>query len=197
MSRKIVCFGDSNTYGYDPRSYWGGRYPESVRWTGLLKAAGWEVWNEGENGRPIPRLDEEIQIAAQVVRRTEAQVLTVMLGSNDLLQRPSLRAEVVEDRMERFLTTLLADVPPSLRVLLVAPPPMRPGAWVPDERLIEESQQLVACYKTLAQRLGIHFADTRTWDVDITFDGVHFSELGHRTFAEEMQKTLKQIIPPK
>ena len=56
MSRKIVCFGDSNTYGYDPRSYLGGRYPEFIRWTGLLKAAGWEVWNKGENGLSIPRL---------------------------------------------------------------------------------------------------------------------------------------------
>lgn len=194
MSRKIVCFGDSNTYGYDPRSYLGGRYPESVRWTGLLKAAGWEVWNEGENGRSIPRPDEEIQIVAQVVRRTEAQVLTVMLGSNDLLQRPSLRAEVVEDRMGRFLTTLLASVPLGLRVLLVAPPPMRMGSWVPDERLIEESRHLAGCYKTLAQRLNIHFADTGAWDVDLTFDGVHFSELGHRTFAEKIQQTLEQVI---
>lgn len=197
MSRKIVCFGDSNTYGYDPRSYLGGRYPESVRWTGLLKAAGWEVWNEGENGRSIPRPDEDIQEVLQAIHRTEAQVLTVMLGSNDLLQRPGLRAEVVEDRMERFLTTLLASVPPSLRVLLVAPPPMRPGAWVPDEQLIEESWRLASCYKTLAQGLGIHFADAGTWDVDITFDGVHFSELGHRTFAEKIQKTLEQVIPPK
>ena len=22
----VICFGDSNTYGYDPRSYLGGRY---------------------------------------------------------------------------------------------------------------------------------------------------------------------------
>ncbi len=37
MGRRILCFGDSNTYGYDPRSYLGGRYPASVRWTALLK----------------------------------------------------------------------------------------------------------------------------------------------------------------
>ena len=23
---KVICFGDSNTYGYDPRGYLGGRY---------------------------------------------------------------------------------------------------------------------------------------------------------------------------
>lgn len=197
MSRKIVCFGDSNTYGYDPRSYLGGRYPEFIRWTGLLKAAGWEVWNKGENGLSIPRLDGEIQAVAQVACRIEAQVMTVMLGSNDLLQRPSLQAEVVEDRMERFLTAVFTDIPPSLKVLLIAPPPMSPGVWVPDERLIEESRKLADCYKTLAQRLGIHFADAGAWGVDLTFDGVHFSELGHRVFAEELQKTLEQIIPLK
>lgn len=195
MPCKIVCFGDSNTYGYDPHSYLGGRYPESVRWTGLLKSAGWDVWNEGENGRSIPRLSEEFQAVMQTVFHAEAQMLTVMLGSNDLLQRPGLRAEVLEERMKRFLTILLADSPSHLKILLIAPPPMRPGEWVPDKRLIEESQQLADHYKTLAQVLGIYFADAGTWDIDLTFDGVHFSALGHWTFAGEMQKTLEQIIP--
>ena len=33
---KILCFGDSNTYGYDPRSYFGGQYPAQNRWVDLL-----------------------------------------------------------------------------------------------------------------------------------------------------------------
>ena len=37
MGKRILCLGDSNTYGYDPRSYVGGRYPETVRWTGRLR----------------------------------------------------------------------------------------------------------------------------------------------------------------
>ena len=49
--RRILCYGDSNPYGYDPSAYLGGRYPEDVRWTGLLKRAGWVVVNEGQNGR--------------------------------------------------------------------------------------------------------------------------------------------------
>ena len=52
---KIICFGDSNTWGYDPRSYLGERYPKDVRWTGLLSALpGLEVVNCGVNGRTIP-----------------------------------------------------------------------------------------------------------------------------------------------
>ena len=33
---KVICFGDSNTYGYDPRSYFGGQYPAQNRWVDLL-----------------------------------------------------------------------------------------------------------------------------------------------------------------
>lgn len=31
----VLCYGDSNTYGYNPAN--GMRYPESVRWTGRLQ----------------------------------------------------------------------------------------------------------------------------------------------------------------
>jgi len=60
VDHRILCFGDSNTYSYDPRSYLGGRYPASVRWTALLQAAGWTVVNEGENGRCIPQMEIEV-----------------------------------------------------------------------------------------------------------------------------------------
>ena len=29
--KRILCFGDSNTYGYDPRSCFGPQYPVNVR----------------------------------------------------------------------------------------------------------------------------------------------------------------------
>lgn len=104
MCRRLLCYGDSNTYGYDPRSYLGGRYPESVRWTALLKGYGWEDINRGENGRSIPRSGRETDMAVQSLCREEADILTVMLGSNDLLQMPSPSAQECADRMERFLT---------------------------------------------------------------------------------------------
>ena len=31
----VICFGDSNTYGYDPRSYLGGRYAADSRWVDI------------------------------------------------------------------------------------------------------------------------------------------------------------------
>ena len=29
---RLLCCGDSNTYGYDPRSFFGDRYPKESHW---------------------------------------------------------------------------------------------------------------------------------------------------------------------
>ena len=52
----VICFGDSNTYGYDPRGYFGGRYDADSRWVDILAAeTGWTVRNMGQNGREMAR----------------------------------------------------------------------------------------------------------------------------------------------
>lgn len=190
MSNRMMCYGDSNTYGYDPRSYLGGRYPESVRWTALLKANSWEIINEGENGRSIPRLDGEIKATVQIVHQANPNILVVMLGTNDLLQRPGLAAEICAQRMKDFLSALLTEASADLKVLLIAPPPVEPGTWVPDPALIQESRRLAGCYEALARDLGIRFADAGNWGVKLAFDGVNFSEAGHRTFAKRILEML-------
>ena len=194
MCRRLLCYGDSNTYGYDPRSYLGSRYPESVRWTGLLKASGLDVINEGENGRSIPSQDWEIETAAGMVRRSMAEVVVVMLGSNDLLHCSDLSAEICGKRMKKFLTVLLEKAQADLKILLVTPPPMAAGTWVNDQRTLEESHRLAGYYEMVARLLGIDFADAGTWGVGLTYDGVHFSEQGHLAFAKGIQKALEPLL---
>ena len=194
MCRLMLCYGDSNTYGYDLRSYLGGRYPESVRWTALLNTGDWKVINKGENGRSIPRQDQEIGAAANTIHLSKAEVVVVMLGSNDLLQCPGLAAEVCGERMERFLSVVLTQTQGKAKILLVAPPPMKPGAWVSDPRTVEESRKLTRCYETTAHRLGIAFADAGVWGVELAYDGVHFSEKGHLAFAKGIQVALDSLL---
>jgi len=179
---KILCFGDSNTYGYDPRSFFGSRYPAEVRWTDLLaRETGCEVINSGMNGRSIP--------AGGFVSLPHADLLIVMLGSNDLLNGCS--AEETAFRMEGFLTQLRSAYH---RILLVAPPPMAPGEWVTEARLLTDSARLAALYRQIAERLSVSFADAGQWRVGLSFDGVHFSEAGHRAFAEGIFAQLSSIV---
>ena len=67
---KILCFGDSNTYGYDPCFFLGGRYPAEHRWPDLLAAqTGWDIVNAGENGREIPRQPYASENTLRLVER--------------------------------------------------------------------------------------------------------------------------------
>ena len=199
VERRIVCCGDSNTYGYDPRSWMGGRYPPQIRWTDQLEALspGRRVINLGENGREIPRRPWELQRLEEALRRAApVDVLTVMLGGNDLLQMAVPQAEQVSRRMEALLAWLemrRGQWGESTRLLLVAPPPMRRGAWVDQDALVEESRRLGECYRALAQGRGIPFADAGAWEVELAFDGVHFTPRGHLAFARGMDGALKEL----
>ena len=174
----VICYGDSNTYGYDPRSYFGGRYDPQCRWVDILAVkTGWNIKNEGMDGREIPRN------AIFVPDKTD--LLIVMLGTNDLLQ--GCGAQDVADRMEAFLCRPELD---KSKICLIAPPPMALGEWVPDQTLVDSSVQLAKAYQSLAQRLGIRFIDAGEWNISLTFDGVHFTEAGHKAFAEGLGKEL-------
>lgn len=185
---RILCFGDSNTYGYDPRDALGGRYPEDSRWTDLLSlATGWRVLNRGENGRQIPhthRLLEQAQRMASA--NASADLVAVMLGTNDVLQ--GLSVAEVSARMELFLTGIR---PLCKKLLLIAPPPLTRGEWVTDATLLQTSAELSQAYRALARRLNIDFADAGEWSIELGFDGVHFSPAGHHAFARELQNHLQ------
>ena len=172
---RVWCFGDSNTYGYDPRGFWGGRY--DAPWPELLaKETGWQVINDGRNGRMIPRGESECAQFLRDAQQRRADMLIVMLGTNDLLNGAG--AQEVAGRMSAFLARL-----PGANVLLVGPPPMARGAWVPDDHLVEASAELSRLYQALAERTGTGYADAGQWQIGLAYDGVHFSQEGHRRFA--------------
>ena len=135
---KVICYGDSNTYGFDPRGWLGGRYGADDRWVDILaRRTGWEILNGGLNGRETPPQTPAFP--------ADTDLLMVMLGTNDLLQgrTPSETAQ----RMLRFLAGL-----------------------------------------------GVRFADAGAWGVGLAYNGVHFTEQGHRAFAEGIWKEL--IVSP-
>ena len=177
---RMLCYGDSNTYGYDPRGFVGDRYQKESRWVDILaQKLKWEIQNEGQNGRESPSRPFQYQRAGELLTQSEPDVFAIMLGTNDLLRGYS--AVETCSRMEAFLRYLQ---PKCGQLLLIAPPPMKRGACVTEESLIAESVKLAEAYQALSQKLGIAFANAGQWNVELTFDGVHFTEAGHRAFAE-------------
>lgn len=179
---KLLCLGDSNTYGFDPASSLGSRYPDSTRWTELIEK--WDVINCGMNGLTVPG---DSEVWANLIENSRPDLVCVMLGSNDLLELRS--AEETVNRMRIFLCGILRTGSP---VLLVAPPPLRTGTWVRHDSLIQESLKLCRMYKKLAGQLKIDFADADEWNVELAFDGVHFTEAGHLAFARGLNRHLDE-----
>ncbi|MBQ3089222.1 MAG: lipase [Oscillospiraceae bacterium] len=173
---KVVCYGDSNTYGYDPRGYFGGQYDKA--WPEILAVkTGWNIINEGMNGR-------EIQTGS-VFFPKDTDLLIIMLGTNDLLQARS--PEAACEKMEWFLNSLALKRD---KILLIAPPPMKLGQWVQSKKLIDSSSALGKHYRCLAKRLGVRFADAGEWNISLAYDGVHLTEKGHIAFADELYNYL-------
>ena len=87
----ILCFGDSNTWGYKPDK--SGRYDENIRWTGLLQkklGSGYHIIEEGLCGRTTVFQDELREgrrgldlIGVTVEMHNPIDLMFIMLGSYD------------------------------------------------------------------------------------------------------------------
>ena len=184
---KILCYGDSNTFGYDPRGYFADRYEADDRWVDLLaRDTGWEWINAGVNGREIPRV---LYTPLPLSPHDSIDILLMMLGTNDLLQGYSAKEAAV--RMEAFLSQALPYYP---KICLVSPPPTTRGAWVTEDQTVAESIALSEEYRQIASKLNILFVDTCCWNIELAFDGVHFTEAGHHAFARQLREALKTYL---
>lgn len=199
MPGTIICYGDSNTYGYDPHDRKEGRYPKDIRWSGILdRETDWTIENHGMNGRCIPHTVSSVKFACEQVRNWHRHPnsvwLWVMLGTNELLENPEFTAHDTAKRMERFLKRLMEEAgftSRKMRIRLIAPPLMQQGEWVDSQRLWDESRKLGEEYRKTAERLGIAFTDAGKWNIPTIYDGIHFSEEGHRNFAAEIRREVK------
>ena len=198
--KRIICFGDSNTYGYDPRSFLGGRYPREVRWVDRLgKATGMDFVNLGLNGRCIPGSAGAVRDALGSIGGSLGaggdDELWIMLGSNDLLMLSQATVEKVAARMGRFVRAVQeSDLvrKGSLDIRLIAPPGMVLGEWCPNEATRQASLGLGAAYRNLAQNLDVRFIDLSGEKFPLCADGVHLTEEGHQLMAEKLAAYLRE-----
>jgi lysophospholipase L1-like esterase len=207
---KIICYGDSNTYGFDPRIGTPGRQAKKDRWTGILdNMPEYEIINEGMNGRTIPDCDAAYNSLGSIIRHNmSADILLIMLGTNDMFMLRGATAAVLGERMRAMFENV-----PELRsfrdctgkrICLISPPaPSRRVLFyemigVPASQTADEvagiMEELPGVYAQVASDWQVDFIDAGKWNIELLFDGLHFSEKGHREFARQMEEKLKSLI---
>ncbi|MCR4567683.1 MAG: hypothetical protein K5769_06505 [Pseudobutyrivibrio sp.] len=181
--KKLILFGDSNTYGYDPRGLLGGRYPEEARWATMVRkvlADSYQVIEEGMNGRQLP--DVSYGYFSNMLAGLDADdTVVMMLGTNDVLLTNNPNASQAANKMAQVLDYVKDNF--KGRFIIIAPPYIE--ASEPDLQIYKEaSVEMNRLFMELAEKYGIVAFDASTWNIPMGYDGVHFSIEGHKRFAE-------------
>ena len=206
--KSILCYGDSNTWGYDPQTR--SRFPHDVRWTGVLASSlgtGYRVVEEGLNGRTT-RWDDPIEAGRNgltflqpcLESHLPLDLVIVMLGTNDLKQRFGLSASDIAQSAaslakaaSRYAQTSAGD---PAQILLVAPPAvttltefdqMFAGAQ-------ERSRQFSHYYRLAATWNRLPFFDAGSVIVSSERDGIHFEAAEHRKLGEALAIEARRLI---
>ncbi|MBQ3072356.1 MAG: SGNH/GDSL hydrolase family protein [Oscillospiraceae bacterium] len=210
--KNILCYGDSNTWGWIPGKP-ECRFPYDVRWTGLLqKKLGdeYRVIEAGLNGRttvwedPVtPNRNGKATLGATLEMQRPFDLVIIMLGTNDTKIRFSATV--------RDITNGLAEIVKGVRnypygadpipeILILAPLPIREGVmdWPMGETFdvsaMEKSRKLAEYYAVLAKDMGCHFADASAWGQTSDLEGVHMTAETHASFAEGVYAEVKKIL---
>lgn len=212
MKRRILCFGDSNTYGYDPR---GGRYDENTRWTMRLQrllGEDYTVVEEGFNGRTCV-YDDPIEggyksgaayLPPCLMSHNPLNLVVVMLGGNDAKQRFGLTPMTIGEGMMQLIRLIRlygldADGNPP-KVLVVAPPLIRDEvnrtryADCFGPNAVATVRGLGAEYARIARLLRCEFFNAAECAEVSTLDALHLTAQGHAALAEGLAEKIRQIF---
>ncbi|MGA2545523.1 MAG: SGNH/GDSL hydrolase family protein [Rectinemataceae bacterium] len=216
----ILCYGDSNTWGFDIESWKaatpGGfvRFPPHIRWPGVLAAelgSAHRVIEEGLNGRTTV-WDDPVEGEHKNGRRyllacleSHAPIDTVVLalGINDVKERFAATAADIASGAARLAGIILgSDSGPGGRapaVLLLAPFPLGEGIRSSPfgemfgwERGLEKSRLLAARFEAEARALGIDFLDAGKIVQAHHFDSLHLSARSHRELGLAVAARLRE-----
>ncbi len=209
--KRILCFGDSNTYGqkdngdYSPS----GRYGVHERWTGIiaheLKGEA-EIIEEGLGGRTTDqeRLDSVEDAAswdgfsyfkACFMSHVPLDVVLLMLGTNDLKDEYARSNERIIKGLERYITFVAMrneKTSHATRLILLAPPVIPEAVEGISEEKCVQSKELVKEIADLALREGIPCIDTNK-DAQVGEDGLHLDKTSHNKLAESVLADLRGL----
>ncbi len=206
--KTIVCFGDSNTWGYSPSA--SERYPFEKRWTSILQknlGTDYFVIPEGLNGRTTAfedsvEMDKNGYRHLQTVLETHKplDLIIIMLGTNDLKSRFGVCAQEIAGSAGSLLdytlksTSGIEGKPPG--ILFIAPPAVKesPPFGYMFKGSVEKSRDFGIYYKTKARELGVLFLNASDFIVSSPIDGIHWEEEEHEKFARVVSEKIKGII---
>lgn len=205
--KKILCFGDSNTYGFIPQS--GLRYDINTRWTGILQTLcnnEFEITEAGCNNRtafidnPAGINQTGYKILPEYLKTNFFDIVILAIGINDLQRFFNPTLNEFEQGMEKLIQ-ITKNLSPKSKIILICPSKLNLAginngifSYQFDKISVEKSGKLSPIYKSLAEKYKCHFIDLNNIVEVSPLDGLHFSAESHKKIAGNLYKNLKQTI---
>ena len=212
MKKRILCFGDSLTWGDDPAMV-GHRLDD--RWpVTLQKVLGTDyvVIEEGQCGRNIATDDPAEgeknglkYILPCLESHSPLDLVIIMMGTNDCKRKFGYSGQDIAWEMERLLQKILThkhfQALDRYGVLLMAPPPINEGihgSWLGDVFEFEVGQkktlELAKWYRQLAEQYGCAFLDAADYAQASALDGIHMDNDNQIKLGEAVAAKVRELL---
>lgn len=205
--KRILCFGDSNTYGYKPDG--SGRFDENIRWTARVQqrlGEDYQMIEEGLCGRTSIFQDElradrkGIDIVGTLVEsHNPIDIFVVMLGTNDCKTKYKATSKDIANGVEQVIKQAQARASEEMKILVISPIIL--GKGVGEEGYDIEfdlhseavSAGLPAEYEKMAKENQFCYLAASEYAASSVTDREHLDEEGHEKLADAIYHKLMEI----
>ena len=199
--KTILCYGDSNTFGLNPRNNL--RYDDNTRWTAVLQknlGSEYKVINEGMPNRTgFVDNPEGILFSSQkhfsdtLSKIDDVYVLILAIGTNDLM----FKYNITFDTVEKGLNNLINLAKEKTNNLIIVPPTIMtenilsgPFSSMFDKTSITKSKEAGKIFKQAADTNNCKYFDINEFVKPSNFDGLHYDEKSHKLIADKLTELI-------
>jgi len=218
--KTVLCYGDSNTFGWEAVSFdpldtpivlGQHRLGKNKRWTGIMASKlgdGYNIIEEGLPGRttvwddPIEGEEKNGKkyLLPCLLSHAPLDLVLLMLGTNDLKMRFSVTAYDISMSIAALIGIIKGSGTDkegaSPKILIISPPPLGKlsefGEFLTGGT--EKSKKLANYYRRISKQFGCGFLDAGKFIKSSPIDGLHFEEAEHAKLGKALADKVKTII---
>ncbi len=204
--KRILCYGDSNTFGYNPQNC--GRYPKSQRWTGILSELlpDCEIIEEGMNNRTgFFKNPDGLEFSggeyfSTILRNYEnIDLYIIAVGTNDAQFFYKLDEDIARKGMQNYIDSV-REVNENTKILIIPPVRIKENILNGifkmqfDKKSIETSENVFPVYEQVAKENNCFYFDFNKIASPSEKDGLHYANESHKLIAQSLAEFIKSNI---